>query len=374
MRSYPFWDGFFGLVMVATIVGIVADTTPPYAKAIAIGLLLGIAVAYALVGRWAIRAPVVPIRASWRFATAMFPMFTFAVLIEPGTAVALSALIPMIFMSFRLAQAIAGMVIIFAGPAVNFLELAGLHPVLIGVAVVIAVPGGALFGYCIDRLARQNAERLRLIEELDRTRDELAEVSKEAGMLAERERLAGDLHDTLAQGLTGIIMLLQAAEPDVGENRHVALAVESARETLAETRALIAAMAPPALAGSTLAEALDRLARGFPMPVEVGVSGPVTPLAAEAEVVLLRAAQEGLANVRKHAEAAGARLDLDYGPGRVRLTISDDGRGIAGDPDEADGFGLRAMRGRAAQLGGGVTIESAPGGGTRVEVELPCSV
>ncbi|MCP9971452.1 sensor histidine kinase [Actinomadura madurae] len=123
------------------------------------------------------------------------------------------------------------------------------------------------------RLGRQNRERLRLIEELDRTRGELAEVSREAGVLAERERLARDIHDTIAQGFASIVMLLQAAEADAGPNRHLELAVRTARENLAETRGLVAALAPPALDGGSLVEALRRMADDFDLPADLVVEG-----------------------------------------------------------------------------------------------------
>ncbi|MFG1702571.1 sensor histidine kinase [Nonomuraea sp. M3C6] len=365
LRSYPFWDAYFAVVLVATIVIIVVDGGAPAG----IVLLLLITVSYALWGRTAVRAPVVPVRQSWWHAAAMVILFTAADLVAPQSAIALSALIPMAFMSLRTAQAVAVMIAMFAGPAIQLMVELGSHPAVVAVAIVLGLSASSLLGVSIDRLARQNSERARLIAELDRTREELAEVSKEAGVLAERERLAGDIHDTLAQGFASILMLLQATD---GRDGHVARAAQTARENLAETRALIAALAPPALDGASLEEALGRLAEGFELPVEVTVTGSagVPPAVAEA---LVRAAQEGLANVRKHAGARAVRLALQHADGGVvRLSISDDGCGF--DPGVVvDGYGLRAMRGRVTRLGGTVSVIGTPGQGTTVAVELPGS-
>ncbi|WP_217369481.1 sensor histidine kinase [Nonomuraea antri] len=355
-----------------TIVAIVADGE----SALAVVPLLLITLSYVVWGRTAVRSATaeVPVRESWWHAGVMVALFPVAHTLATASAVALSALIPMAFMSFRTAQAVAVMVAMWIAPGIQILELTGIHPLITTGVMTVMFSASALLGVFIDRLGRQNHERALLIEELERTRGELAEVSKEAGVLAERERLAGDIHDTLAQGFTGIIMLLQGAAAAGDQN--VALAVRTAKENLAETRALIAALAPPALTGASLEEALTRLAKGFELPVEVSVRGEPVPLPAAVELALVRAAQESLANVRKHAGGGAARLSVDYGAASVRLSVRDDGRGF--DPAAAtaatDGYGLRAMRGRVGALGGTLTVDSAPGSGTQVTVELPCSV
>ncbi|MEV5827093.1 sensor histidine kinase [Spirillospora sp. NPDC052242] len=188
-------------------------------------------------------------------------------------------------------------------------------------------------------------------------------------MLAERERLARDIHDTLAQGFAGILMLLQAAEAEVGGNRYLESARRTAKENLAETRGLVAALAPPALDGTSLPEALGRLAREFDLPVGFRVDGDPRPLGG-VEVTLLRVVQESFANVRKHAGARNVRVALEYGAG-VRLTIADDGCGFA-PGDVRTGFGLRSMRARVRRSGGTFEVRSAPGG-TEIVVEVPCS-
>ncbi|MFG6192230.1 sensor histidine kinase [Nonomuraea sp. JJY05] len=366
LRSYPFWDAYFAIVLIATIITIVVDGGAP----VAIILLLLITASYALWGRKAVRAPVAPTKEGWWHAAAMLVLFTAADLLAPQSAVALSALIPMTFMALRRARAVAVTVAMFSGPAIQLMAENGSHPLLIAVAIVLGLSASTLLGVFIDRLGRQNTERARLIAELDRTREELAEVSKEAGMLAERERLAGDIHDTLAQGFASIMMLLQAAGD--GHDPYVRRALQTAKENLSETRALIAALAPPALEGASLEEALGRLAKGFELPVEVSAAGAADVPALVAET-LVRAAQEGLANVRKHARARSVRLALEHVPGpAVRMSIADDGCGF--DPSVGgDGYGLRAMRNRVTRLGGTVLITGSPGRGTTLAVELPCS-
>ncbi|MEV0147205.1 MULTISPECIES: sensor histidine kinase [unclassified Nonomuraea] len=403
LRSYPYWDAYYAVVLAVTVVvvaaqagGVTRGPAGPAGPFVAIGLLLVLALAYALVGRRAVRDRRRHVREARWYAAAMLVLFTAAVLAESASAIALSALLPMAFMSLPTAWALGVMVGLFAAPAAGLLPSAGVDPWGAVMTLGVGLPAGALLGTSIGRLSAQNRKRARLIEELDRTRDELARMSQEAGVLAERERLAGDIHDTLAQGFAGIIMLLQAAEAVTGPDRHLELAVRTAKDNLAETRALIAALAPPALSGASVEEALRRLAQGFGLPVEVAVGGAPVPLSPAAEVVVLRVAQEALANVRKHAGARSVRLALEYGDGRVRLTVSDDGRGL--DPvrltawpgpeegraerhaDEAGragalggGFGVPGMRRRVAGVGGTLTLDGAPGQGTTVTMEVPCS-
>ncbi|MFI6326269.1 sensor histidine kinase [Nonomuraea sp. NPDC050556] len=371
-RSYPFWDAYFGIVLVVTIALVSADGEQPgHVRAVAITLLVLLSVAYALAGRRAVRGARTSRHGYW-YGAAMLVLFIPAALMVPATAVALSALAPQAFMSFRPPLATSLVVTLFAGPAILFAVSADVSPVLVACVSVVILSSSALLGVFIDRLGAQNTERARLIAELERTRAELAEVSREAGVLAERERLAGDIHDTLAQGFTGITLLVQAAEAELGESRHLTLAVRTAQENLAETRALIAALAPPSLADASLEEALHRLAKNFETPAKVLVEGTARPLAPATELALLRVAQEGLANVRKHARASAAELALVYTPQSVRLTLTDDGCGF--DPEAArDGFGLRGMRGRVTRAGGTLSVASEPGAGTALTVELPCS-
>ena len=245
---------------------------------------------------------------------------------------------------------------------------------LVGLALSLLV------GLWVHRLVTMTVERDRLIAELEATRDQLAAAHREQGVLAERERLAREVHDTLAQGYTSIVVLAQTAaaqlpgDPGAAAER-VALIEEVARENLAEARAMVAAFAPVALDSSTLLEALQRLADRFGR--ETGVAtrldtaalGEGAHLNRTEEIVLLRGAQEALANVRRHAAASAVVLRLSRVGDTVSVHVEDDGVGF--DPAGTLGVGLSGLRDRAEQVGGAVDVASAPGQGTRVTVRVP---
>ncbi|MEV5570169.1 sensor histidine kinase [Spirillospora sp. NPDC052269] len=253
----------------------------------------------------------------------------------------------------------------------------------IGPALGAAVAVAVVWGY--QALYRESEHRRALIEELTATRADLAAVQHTAGVLAERDRLAREIHDTLAQGLSSIQLLLRAAEralPGSPENasRHVEQARQAAVDNLAEARRFVAALTPPALEGTTLAGALERLCAATSarhgLTARFRLTGEPVPLATAHEVALLRIAQSALANTVRHAEATTAEVTLGYGGDHVSLDVVDDGRGFdptrlpAPDP-ETGGFGLAGMRARAQALGGILTVESAPGHGTVLAARLP---
>ncbi|MCC6315692.1 MAG: sensor histidine kinase, partial [Thermomicrobiales bacterium] len=257
---------------------------------------------------------------------------------------------------------------------------------LVGAAIAIAL------GLGYRALYRENQERQRLIEELLATRAELAEKERVAGVLSERARLAREIHDTVAQGLASIQLLLHAAEQTDGQRpgiEHVRLARETAALNLAEARRFIHALSPPTLDDQTLAGALERLAEatrrsatlgvdGEPdsgLDVSVCVSGDPASLPPPIETALLRIAQGALANVVQHARARRAMVTLSYAEDAVSLDVVDDGAGFDAAGGQAtprrreDGsFGIAAMQERVAQLGGEFVIESAPGSGAAVAV------
>ncbi|MFE3556215.1 sensor histidine kinase [Streptomyces sp. NPDC059193] len=272
------------------------------------------------------------------------------------------------------AAAIAG----FAAHQGSFSAAMAIGPAL-GAAVAVAV----VWGY--QALYRESEHRRRLIEALTATRADLATAQHAAGVLAERERLAREIHDTLAQGLSSIQLLLRAAErslPHAPENaaRYVVQARQAAVDNLAEARRFVAALTPPALEGTTLAGALERLcattSTRHRITARFHLTGDPVPLPTAHEVALLRIAQSALANTLRHAEATTAEVTLSYLGDHVAVDIVDDGHGF--DPDrlpvpdaEAGGFGLAAMRARAHAHGGTLTIESAPGHGTALAAQLP---
>ncbi|MFD7432569.1 sensor histidine kinase [Streptomyces sp. NPDC059818] len=251
---------------------------------------------------------------------------------------------------------------------------------LLGAAVAVAT----VLGY--DALFRESERRRELIEELVSTRAELAAAERTAGTLAERERLAREIHDTLAQGLSSIQLLLRAAErtlePDAPAAPHVRQAREAAQDNLAEARRFVRALTPPDLENGSLAAALERLSArttDSALTVQFAVSGTPVELPTPYEVALLRTAQSALANTVRHAEARRAEITLSFMDTSVSLDVVDDGHGFAPDTVPAGGsgtggFGLPAMRSRARSLGGTLSVESAPGQGTAVALTLPLPV
>lgn len=242
--------------------------------------------------------------------------------------------------------------------ALNPAQVVG--PVIGAVVAVIMVTGYAA-------LYRESERRRSLIDELTRTRAELAATQHEAGVLAERQRLAREIHDTLAQGLSSIVLLLRATSPD--PSGYVGEALRAAEDNLAEARRFVHALTPPGLDGSlgSLEEALRRLCTREGAAFQV--DGEPYPLSRGAEIALLRIAQGGLANVSRHAEANRAALTLTYMEDEVAMDIVDDGRGF--DPRTRSGNGLGFIRERAAELGGTVSVESTPWLGTALAVTLP---
>lgn len=260
--------------------------------------------------------------------------------------------------------------------------------VLLPPAVAALATGVFLF------MARQADRQRALIADLVRTRRELAATERREGTLAERERLAMEIHDTLAQGLSSQQMLLQAAErtwdaDQATARTHVRTAAEVAARNLAEARRFVHDLAPAELAdGRPLDQALRALAgresAESGLPVRFHLDGTPVPLPAAAQSALLRIAQGALANVREHAGASAAAITLSFLGDQAVLDVADDGRGFepgppgssgstgpTGDRREGRGYGLPAMRARLRQLGGTLTVESTPGEGTVVSAMIP---
>ncbi|MBF4547901.1 sensor histidine kinase [Corynebacterium afermentans subsp. lipophilum] len=268
------------------------------------------------------------------------------------------------------------------------LTLGGIMGPALSAVVVVAI------AYAFDTITRVSRERQQLIDELLATRDRLADTERAAGVAQERERLAHELHDTVAQNLSSIQMLLHSAEQDVRASglpedkaqaplRKMETARRAASNNLAETRAMIAALAPAPLTESSLRDALARVAGDFGeaggLDIEVEVDGEAVPLPMRVEAGLLRIAQGAVSNVVNHAEASIARITLTYAPDEVRLDVVDNGRGFDVNaqglkPSGLGHLGLDAMRSRAAELGGKLEIESAPGGPTALTVAVPVRI
>ncbi|WIX75193.1 sensor histidine kinase [Amycolatopsis carbonis] len=244
--------------------------------------------------------------------------------------------------------------------------------------------GGAVFA----AVGRQSADRKRMLDQLAAAEAEnrglqrqLLTQAREAGVLDERQRLSQEIHDTLAQGFTGIITQLEAAaqarENPAEWQRHLDTAKALARENLTAARRSVHALRPELLESATLPDALAEVARLWSertaVPAAFSTTGTAEALHPEIEATLLRITQEALSNVAKHAQAGRVGLTLSYMGDEVTLDVVDDGVGFDPEnpPPSEGGFGLPGMRSRVQRLAGTLHVESEPGGGTAISVNLP---
>ncbi|MFD8329650.1 sensor histidine kinase [Streptomyces lydicus] len=398
VRWLGLWDGYFVVCHLVTTALVFTSGAPQGRRVLALGGLTVAAVWYATLGRPLLTGRGGGGRRNVVFCAGLVGVFALVVCADLTASFALFGVVPMLMMSLPARPAVVVAVLVNLLPPVAWWLRpgAGDPPPAAVLASLLGVALSALLGLWIKRVVRQNREHAELIEELQRNRAQVARLSHRAGIAAERERLAREIHDTLAQSLTSIIGLVQAAEAEVadapgldGSRRHLALAGRVARDSLAEARAFVAGRAPAPLEQSSPARAVRRQAEGLTaqtgVPVRFAVEGAEGPLPMQVGVVLLRAAQESLANVRKHAAAGRVEVTLRYGAGRVGLVVRDDGAGFApgeagddgvdaADGRSAGGFGLAGLRARVAECGGVMTVVSRPGEGTSVEVHLPVPV
>lgn len=368
VRYAPARAGFYAVVALAVAGAVAAQAeTSVSHRAVAVGSIALIALLY--VG-WGRRE-----QAGLRFVVAVLVVFAVGTFAVSTVSYLLFALCPMIFLALPIRPAVAAVVCANLLPLVAGFARGGgdwTFVTHVGPIFLMTAAAAVWLGLWIHRVIEQSKERATLIAELERSRAEVARLSHETGVAAERARLAGEIHDTLAQGFTSIITLLQAADPALADER-LALAVRTARENLAESRALVAALAPAALASGSLPDAVRRQVTRFAeetgLPATYRLTGDTRALPTVVEVVLLRAAQEALTNVRRHAGAHEVAVLLAYGAGSVRLVVRDDGRGF--DTAAASGFGVPGMRARAEQVNGTLTVHSDPDTGTLIEVEVP---
>ncbi|MDR7302952.1 sensor histidine kinase [Haloactinomyces albus] len=316
---------------------------------------------------------------------------------------------PLFFLQLHLLPRRIRMVVVAATTLATILGFAWHQHTLtvgtvVGPALGAAVAVATVLGY--EALHRESEQRRSLIEDLVATRAELAAAERHAGTLGERERLAREIHDTLAQGLSSIVLLLRAADRAMPRDAAVAAAREhidrattTAGANLAEARRFVRALTQPDLEHGSLAAALHRLCESGSSGATMTFRRTGTPveLPTPVEVALLRIAQSAVSNVERHAVADRVEVTLSYFDGAVAVDVVDDGRGF--EPDRAlsdgtasdravsgsavsgsveaagaaseGGFGVSAMRTRAAELGGTMSVESAPGKGCAVAVTFP---
>jgi PAS domain S-box-containing protein len=235
-----------------------------------------------------------------------------------------------------------------------------------------------LIGVVMDVTKRKRAERAL------RQARERALGARFAAILAERTRLAREIHDTLLQGFTGVGLRLVAVANGVTDQPTAAAlreVVSLAQKTLEDARRAVWDIRSPSLAAgefsAILRSAAEDCIRGTGLSLEYELKGPPRPVDPEVEAVVVRVAQEAITNTVKHAAARTLRVRCTYGGHRLRVSIADDGKGFTVDPDfrgYGGHWGLLGMRERAGQIGGRLRVGSAPGQGTKVLLLVPYAV
>ncbi|MFQ6171259.1 sensor histidine kinase [Oryzobacter sp. R7] len=378
------WHAVFVTLWLATVVVSVVDEPGSWGHGPSLVLLAVVLVAYLVLGVRAMRH-----EATWwayaYHAVAWTSLFTIQAT-DPGTESWLLyfALFPQLWAMLGRRPAVWGSVVIvvaFAGLRWGQAEFTREAFVEAFVSGLMSLGLSLALGLFIVRLVSEAEGRAETIDELRATQAALSAAERDRGVHEERERLSREIHDTLAQGFTSVVALSRAADAalargDLAAARdRLGLIEATASDNLEEARVIVAELTPGHLRSRTLAEAVERLGASVSsasgVPTEVSVVGEPVPLGGAAEVVILRTAQEALANVRKHAGAAHVGVTLAYDdPARVVLEVRDDGVGF--DPaGDRQGFGLDGVHARAAEVGGAVDVRSHRGTGTTLRLEVP---
>jgi signal transduction histidine kinase len=383
-RAVVGWHAAFWVVLALTALALVLDGSTRGTRAmVGAAALVALAAAYALMG-----GPAAHSRSQWRAVgylsvlTLALPALLWA---SDGTSFLLFLAYPQVWMLIDgRARAVAATAVVSLASLAGFLLAAGGDPGQLrraGIAIAVSFLFSLTLGLWFSSVVEQSADRADLIAQLEATRHDLAVAERAAGAAQVQASMARDIHDTLAQGFTSLLMLSQVARRELGTatpetlDQRLATMEDVARTGLAEARAMVAAFSPVDVHGADLPGALRRLGERFAAETGVVVTVDVDDslaelLTPETAVVLLRSAQEGLANVRKHAAAGHVAVRLHReGQGPLRLEVSDDGVGHR--PGRGGGFGLDGLRARAGDVGGRVGLDPVDGGGTRLAVEVP---
>lgn len=362
---------------------------------------------YVTLGRSVLRRGIVDAPISLRgtvFLVLLVGVLACAVFLAPINAIMQALVYPIVWTvanRYRDAVAWSGVTAAAIGAAMySGLALAGSSGAFFTalLTLVSSFVFAVVMGTWITRVFEQGERYRRVAEQLREAQGEVSALSEAAGAAAERERLSRELHDTLTQTLTGLVMLgdqaeraLESGDPEAARRR-IAQVTSAARAAVGETRALVATTHP--LADGGLEHAIERLAARTRAETGIAVACSLEPFdcGREQQVVLLRAAQEGLANVRKHARATAATIALRLGDAygapassaRVAvLTITDDGVGPGGagqggadrsgapSADQVGGYGITGLRDRARHVRGDLSFGPGPSGGARLELRLP---
>lgn len=393
MQNRRWWDAAMvaASLMVVVALAVGSSGASSAARTVAVAALVLFALTYVLVARPALTAP-----RPWHF-----PVFVAGAALalaggcagEPFFAVLQAIAYPLTWvLAGTRRRAIAASVVIALGTFAGFAVFSGVfdggEQVLPALAVAASVAGFGLafataFGLWIASVVDYGEERARLLSELTAAQAEIEALSRDRGAAMERERLARDVHDTLAQTLAGLTILSERAGRQLSDGRadaaaeSIATLEQLSRDALDEARAIVSRMAAVP-SDAALGDAVDRLVSRFR--AEAGLTidldlrlDSAGVLARDSQLVLLRCLQEALANVRKHAGATRVVVTVSAGSqGQAHLVVVDDGRGFD-TAGRHDGFGLEGMAERVALAGGDLEVSSTIGNGTTLDVRLPAT-
>ncbi|WP_400995494.1 sensor histidine kinase [Agromyces sp. GXQ0307] len=383
MQNVRWWDA--AAVAVAVVIAAISLLDPPFgADDVGVWVTAGVFVVVHFA--WGRRCvPVTGVRTHLAISLAYAVLLAVGTTIEPSFAILQAFLYPFVWStSPNTRSAIIANLAIAVAIVVGYAVREWPAGLVVGAVVAALSVGFSIaLGLWITRIAQFGEERARLLAELQAAQGQLAAMHRDAGVADERARLAREIHDTIAQSLTGLVMVAQRTGrrlvgvegADAASARaDLELMEQMAREALTEARGLVASLAPVDPEAG-LGEALRRLASSFEREtgVRVTVTTDASRLDRELEVVLLRSAQEALANVRKHANASAAEIVVTSAgtPPEVVLAVRDDGVGPGDAAPGENGFGLAGMRDRVALVGGRLEFGPGHGGGTVLRVVVP---
>lgn len=377
------WYGILGLLLIFNT-GVAFVSPERGQNTLALGAMLLLFVGwYAGHIYWVMRWKYAQLTLLWAYTLMGFAIWFGLTFINSSFMFMLSILFPLLYISLPLRWAVAG-AIVLSGLTILRMILFNVDDLesWIGFMAFLTLVGIALANFIAD-IINQSMRRKALIDELARTQQKLDDAQHRAGILEERQRLAQEIHDTLAQGFTSIVTLLEAAENTADDSQRASQyrhqAKETARHNLEEARRFVRDLRPQLLDNQPLKSAIQRLAEGYFAETGIHaaftVTGTPLTLHPAIEVVALRITQESLANVRKHARAKGVNITLSYLGHHIILDIQDDGVGCVQEALEStQGFGISGMRRRVENVGGTFTIESIAGEGTTIAAELPAKL